>query len=84
MLHVKIICVGKLKEQAYTALCDEYRKRLSRFCRVEVVQLEEQRLPERPSGAQIAEALPPGGRPNTRGNSARRVYRGAVRRGKKA
>lgn len=57
MLHVKIICVGKLKEQAYTALCDEYRKRLSRFCRVEVVQLEEQRLPERPSGAQIAEAL---------------------------
>lgn len=57
MLHVKIICVGKLKEQAYTALCDEYLKRLSRFCRVELVQLEEQRLPEHPSGAQIAEAL---------------------------
>ena len=57
MLHVKIICVGKLKEREYAALCEEYLKRLSRFCRVEILQLEEQRLPERPSKAQIADAL---------------------------
>ena len=57
MLTVKVICVGKLKEREYAELCSEYLKRLSRFCRAEVVQLEEQRLPERPSAAQIAEAL---------------------------
>lgn len=57
MLRIKIICVGKLKEREYMALCEEYRKRLSRFCRAEVVQLEEQRLPDRPSKAQIADAL---------------------------
>ena len=57
MLTVKVICVGKLKEREYAELCSEYLKRLSRFCRAEVVQLEEQRLPERPSAAQIADAL---------------------------
>ena len=57
MLSVKIICIGKLKEREYTLLCSEYLKRLSRFCRAEVLQLEEQRLPERPSALQIAEAL---------------------------
>lgn len=57
MLHIKIICVGKLKEREYAALCDEYLKRLSRFCRAEVVQLEEARLPEAPSATQISEAL---------------------------
>ena len=57
MLHVKVICIGKLKEREYAALCDEYLKRLSRFCRAEVIQLEEQRLPEHPAGAQIADAL---------------------------
>ena len=57
MLSVKVICVGKLKEREYMALCDEYLKRLSRFCRAEVVQIEEQRLPDRPSAGQIEEAL---------------------------
>jgi len=57
MLQVKVICVGKLKEREYMALCDEYLKRLSRFCRAEVVQIEEQRLPDRPSAGQIEDAL---------------------------
>lgn len=57
MLSVKLICIGKLKEREYAALCSEYLKRLSRYCRAEVLQLEEHRLPERPSEAQIAEAL---------------------------
>ena len=57
MLRVKLICVGKLKEREFTVLCEEYCKRLSRYCTAEVVQIEEQRLPERPSDAQIAEAL---------------------------
>jgi len=57
MLNVKVICVGKLKEREYTALCAEYCKRLSRYCRIELVQLDEQRLPNDPAPAQIADAL---------------------------
>lgn len=57
MLHVKLICVGKLKEKEYVALCGEYCKRLSRYCAAEIVQIEEQRLPDHPGEAQIGDAL---------------------------
>ena len=52
-----VICVGKLKEKAFSELQDEYTKRLSRFCRCEIVNIEEQRLPAEPSKAQIEAAL---------------------------
>lgn len=57
MLNLSLLCVGKLKEKEYTALQDEYCKRLRRFCRCELSQIEEQRLPSRPSEAQIRAAL---------------------------
>jgi 23S rRNA (pseudouridine1915-N3)-methyltransferase len=57
MQKVTILCVGKLKEKFYTDAAAEYAKRLSRFCTLEVVELPEERLPERPSPAQIDAAL---------------------------
>ena len=41
MLKIKIICLGKLKEQAYIELEKEYLKRLSPFAKVKVVELAE-------------------------------------------
>lgn len=41
MLHIKIICVGKLKEEFYARACDEYLKRLSAFAQVEMCELAE-------------------------------------------
>ena len=57
MQKVSIICVGKLKEKFYTEASAEYAKRLSRFCKLEILELPEERLPETPSSAQIEAAL---------------------------
>ena len=52
-----VLCVGKLKEKFYIDAAAEYAKRLSRFCKLELVELPEERLPEDPSPAQIEAAL---------------------------
>lgn len=57
MQKVTVICVGKLKERFYSEAAAEYAKRLGRYCRLEIVELPEQRLPENPSQAEIDRAL---------------------------
>ena len=57
MLTVTIACVGKLKEEFWRSACGEYAKRLSPFCKLNIVEVEEERLPEDPSEAQITAAL---------------------------
>ena len=57
MQRVSILCVGKMKERFYMEAAAEYEKRLSRFCKLEIVELPEERLPENPSPAQIEAAL---------------------------
>ena len=57
MLTVRILCVGKCKEKYWREACAEYGKRLSAFCRFEVSEVDEERLPERPSKAQIESGL---------------------------
>ena len=57
MLGVKLICVGKMREKFYVDAFNEYAKRLSAYCRFELTELTEARLPEAPSPAQIESAL---------------------------
>ena len=57
MQKITILCVGKLKEKFYAEAVAEYAKRLSRYCKLEIMELPEERLPEDPSSAQIAAAL---------------------------
>ena len=57
MQKVTILCVGKLKERFYAEAAAEYAKRLSRYCKLDIVELPEERLPESPSQAQIDAAL---------------------------
>ena len=57
MQRVTIICVGKLKEKFYAGAAAEYVKRLGRYCKLELVELPEQRLPENPSQAETERAL---------------------------
>lgn len=72
MQKVTVLCVGKLKEAFYAAAVAEYQKRLQRHCKLEIVELPEQKLPESPGprrdragarqgGALIEEKLPKGG-----------------------
>ena len=57
MLSVQILCVGKLKETYWRDACAEYGKRLSAFCKFQIVEVDEARVPDNASAAQIAEAL---------------------------
>ena len=57
MLTVNVICVGKLKEKWLREGCAEYIKRLGGYCRINVVELDEKKLPDNPSQAQIDAAL---------------------------
>ena len=57
MLTVNLIAVGKLKEDWLRRGLEEYRKRLEGYCRFRVTEIEEYRLPESPSPAQIAKGL---------------------------
>ena len=57
MQKVTVLCVGKLKEAFYAAAVAEYQKRLQRHCKLELVELPEQRLPDDPSSAEIQKAL---------------------------
>ena len=57
MLSIRLICVGKLKERYFAEAVAEYEKRLSAFCRLELIELPEERLSERPSPAEIDAAL---------------------------
>ena len=41
MLSIRIICVGKLKEKYYTDAVNEYLKRLSGYCKPEIVEIAE-------------------------------------------
>ncbi len=52
-----MICVGRLKEKYFIQACGEYLKRLSRDCDISVSEIEEIRLPQNPSRAEIDSAL---------------------------
>ena len=57
MLNVKLICVGKMREKFYIDAFEEYRKRLQTYCRLELVEITEQRLSDRPAEKEITAAL---------------------------
>lgn len=57
MIKINIIAVGKLKEKYWRDAISEYAKRLSAFCKFEVVELAEYRLSDSPSEKEILQAL---------------------------
>lgn len=57
MVSVHLICVGKLKEKFYLQASQEYLKRLGGYCKMTLLELPEEKLPQEPSRAQITAAL---------------------------
>ena len=57
MIQVTVITVGGLKEAYWRDAVAEYEKRLSAFCKPNIVQLKEAKLPEDPSEGEIRTAL---------------------------
>ena len=54
MLRVQLICTGKLKESFYAAACEEYNKRLQRYCAPEIIELPETGDIKRDGAAMLA------------------------------
>lgn len=57
MFDITLITMGKLKEKFYLSAAEEYKKRLSGYCRFQLIELPEFRLPEDPSAAEISAGL---------------------------
>ena len=47
MLHIDIICVGKLKEDYLKSAIAEYSKRLSKYCILNIIELPDEKLPSK-------------------------------------
>ncbi|EES91942.1 23S rRNA (pseudouridine(1915)-N(3))-methyltransferase RlmH [Clostridium botulinum] len=48
-MNITIICVGKLKEKYLKQAIDEYSKRLSRYCKLNIVELNDEKTPDNAS-----------------------------------
>lgn len=57
MLSVNIICVGKLKERYLRDAIDEYSKRMKPLCKLEIIELPEERVADNPSAAEIQRTI---------------------------
>lgn len=47
MLNINIICVGKTKEQFLKDAIQEYSKRLSKYCKLSITELPDEKIPEK-------------------------------------
>ena len=45
-MKITIICVGKLKEKYLKDAISEYTKRLTRFAKVEIIELADKKIPD--------------------------------------
>lgn len=56
-MKIRIICVGKIKEKYFTDAIAEYSKRLSKFCALEIVELQDEMTPDKASNAENLQIL---------------------------
>ncbi len=48
-MRITILCVGKIKEKFYRDAIAEYEKRLSKYCKFEIVEVSDEKTPDRAS-----------------------------------
>lgn len=57
MLTVNIICIGKIKESYWREAIKEYSKRLTAFCKFNIIELDEEKINSNPNDTQIKTIL---------------------------
>lgn len=57
MQTITIICEGKLKESYLRDACSEYIKRLSAYCKLNIIELTPHRISDNPSESEISSVL---------------------------
>lgn len=50
-MKITILCVGKIKEAFYRQAIDEYAKRLSKYCKLEIIEVADEKTPDKASEA---------------------------------
>ena len=45
-MNITVISVGKIKEKYFTAAIDEYSKRLSRFAKLNIIEVADEKIPD--------------------------------------
>lgn len=53
MININIICIGKLKEKYLKDAAMEYSKRLSKYCKLTITELSDEKLPNKINGSII-------------------------------
>ncbi len=51
-MKITLICVGKIKEEFYRKAVSEFEKRLSRYCRLEIIEVQDEKTPDHASPAE--------------------------------
>lgn len=50
-MKISIVCVGKIKEKFFVDAIREYEKRLSRYCKLEICEVADEKTPDKASEA---------------------------------
>lgn len=48
-MNINVICVGKIKEKYFTDAINEYSKRLSRFAKLNIIEVADEKIPDNAS-----------------------------------
>lgn len=56
-MKITIACVGKIKEKYLTQGIEEFTKRLTPFCKLETLSINEEKMPDNPSSAEKEQVL---------------------------
>ncbi len=51
-MRITVLCVGKVKEKYFSDGIREYEKRLSRYCRLEIIEVADEKTPDSASAAE--------------------------------
>ena len=48
-MKISVICVGKIKEKYFRDAISEYEKRLSKYCKLEILEVADEKTPDKAS-----------------------------------
>ncbi len=53
-MNITVLCVGKIKEKYFTDAINEYKKRMSRFGKFEIIEIPDEKIPDRASEKEMS------------------------------
>ena len=54
-MKITILCVGKVKESFYRDAIKEFEKRLSRYCKLNIIEVADEKTPDQASDTEVAQ-----------------------------